>query len=93
MIEREQNNQIKEQSEKELECDQDVNMKRAITQSSKVRLGNGSVNRIREARKNAEMLMSSNGNNAIFQYQFEMQNKEEENWFKDLYDCLNELLD
>lgn len=92
-LEKEQNNQIKEENENEIECDQNVNIKRAITQAGKIRLTKGTVNRIREARKRAEMLTDSNGNNAIFQYQFEMQNKEEENWFRDLYECLNELLD
>lgn len=53
--------------------------KRAITQTSKVRLNKGAVNRIREAKDRAEKLMTKDGNNAVFQYQFEMQNKDEEN--------------
>lgn len=52
--------------------------KRATTQVAKIRLKSGSVNRIREAKKKAEMLVSKEGNNPLFQYQFEMQNKEEE---------------
>ncbi|CAI2374995.1 unnamed protein product [Moneuplotes crassus] len=67
--------------------------KRAITQSSKVRVNKEGFNRIREAKKKAGTLMLSQGSKAVFQYQFEMQNKEEENCFRDLYDCLNELID
>lgn len=61
-------------------------IKRAITQSSKIRLNKGSINRIREARQKAEQMVGRDGNNAVFQYQFEMQNKEEESCLKDLYD-------
>jgi len=92
-IEREQSNQIKEQNENEIEYDQNVNAKRAVTQSKTVRLNKGSVNRIREAKIKAEMLINSQGNNQIFQYQFELQNQDEEACFKNLCDCLNDLLD
>ena len=52
--------------------------KRAFTQSGKVRLKTEAINRIREAKKRAENLIGKEGNNAVFQYQFEMQNKDEE---------------
>jgi allophanate hydrolase subunit 2 len=92
-IEREQSNQIKEQDENDLEYDPSQNVKRAMTQSNTVRINKGSVNRIREAKMKAEMLINSQGNNQIFQYQFELQNQEEETCFKNLYDCLSDLLD
>ena len=91
--EKEQSNQIKEQNEDELEYDQNVNIKRAVTQSNTVRINKGAVNRIREAKKKAEMLISSQGTNPIFQYQFDLQNQDEEMWFKDLWDWLNDLLE
>mmetsp|Transcript_14486 Transcript_14486/g.14447 ORF Transcript_14486/g.14447 Transcript_14486/m.14447 type:complete len:246 (+) Transcript_14486:148-885(+) len=56
----------------------DTGPQRAITQSSKVRVNKETVNRIREAKKKAGTFMSQNSHKAIFQYQFEMQNKEEE---------------
>jgi hypothetical protein len=69
----------KEHVAPELVYNPEIGPKRAITQSSKVRLGKGSVNRIREAKEQAKTLVGKDGNNAVFQYQFEMQNKEEEN--------------
>lgn len=78
-IEKDGNLQVKEQPTYEGGPVYDPNMQRAITQSSKVRLNTGAVNRIREAKKKAEMLVSKEGNNAVLQYQFEMQNRDEEN--------------
>ena len=69
----------KDQHKQDSGNNQDYNPKRASTQAAKLRINKGSVNRIREAKRKAEMLMGKDGNNAVFQYQFEMQNKEEEN--------------
>jgi hypothetical protein len=52
--------------------------KRAFTQASKVRSNKGAVNRIREAKEKADSMANKDGNQAVFQYQFEMQNKDEE---------------
>lgn len=68
----------KDQPPSELAYTQSENPKRAITQSSAVRIKPGAINRIREAKKKAEMLIGKEGNNAVLQYQFEMQNQEEE---------------
>jgi hypothetical protein len=52
--------------------------KRAATQAVKIRMNKGAVNRIRDAKKKFETLTGKESSNPLFQYQFEMQNKEEE---------------
>jgi hypothetical protein len=73
---------VRTRIEKETNNDQihtgEPTVKRAITESGKVRLKQGAINRIREAKIKAEKLVGKEGNNAVFQYQFEMQNKDEE---------------
>jgi len=78
-MEKDSQGTTKEQQPNELINQYDSGAKRAITQASKVRINKNSVNRIREAKRKAEMLIGKEGNSAVFQYQFEMQNKEEEN--------------
>lgn len=77
-VEKDSNAMVKETNPNDLVYNNDPSVKRAITQASKVRLNKNAVNRIREARKKAENLTGKEGNNAVFQYQFEQQNKEEE---------------
>lgn len=69
---------IKEPKAYELVGQTDTEKQRTITQSSKIRISTSSVNRIREAKKKAGTLIGKEGNKAVFQYQFEIQNKEEE---------------
>lgn len=78
-VEKESQGTTKEQQNNDLINQFDTGLKRAITQSSKVRINKNAANRIREAKRKANMLVGKEGNNAVFQYQFEMQNKEEEN--------------
>lgn len=69
----------KEIQQPETAQNEEVVPKRATTQVAKIRMNKGGINRIREAKKKAEMLSGKEGNTPLFQYQFEMQNKEEEN--------------
>jgi hypothetical protein len=45
------------------------------------------------AKKKADTYKKQGLQNAIFQHQFEMREKEEENCFKDLFETLNDMLE
>lgn len=64
-------------NEHEPDVIKEPHMIKAISQPSKVQ-SSVPANRIREAKRKAEMLMGKECNSALFQYQFEKQNAEED---------------